>query len=114
MSGKRVSLYWRFCWSVVTPVLMIIIFVYSAISIEPLTYGRMNYPGEYIGKTLSVVGRFRNDQNSILNLESIFFFQPLDGQYLHSVYFKYVARSNPFFFLFQNYILSLVSHMGYL
>lgn len=77
MSGKRVSLYWRFCWSVVTPVLMIIIFVYSAISIEPLTYGRMNYPGEYIGKTLSVVGRFRNDQNSILNLESIFFFSAI-------------------------------------
>lgn len=48
MSGKQVSFYWRICWSVVTPVLMIIIFVYSAISIRPLTYSKLNYPGEYI------------------------------------------------------------------
>lgn len=50
MSGRAVTAYWRICWSVVTPVLMIIIFVYSAFSIKPLTYSRQDYPGEYIGK----------------------------------------------------------------
>lgn len=52
MSGKPVSLYWRICWSVLTPVLMIIIFIYGVISTRPLTYSKLNYPGEYIGEII--------------------------------------------------------------
>lgn len=50
MSGKPISWYWRICWSVVAPVAMIVIFIYSLISITPLTYSKLNYPEQYIGK----------------------------------------------------------------
>lgn len=58
MTGKPVSVYWRVCWSVITPILMIIIFIYAAISIRPLTYCKLNYPSEYIaaGWTLFAFG----------------------------------------------------------
>ncbi|XP_036319929.1 sodium-dependent nutrient amino acid transporter 1 isoform X2 [Rhagoletis pomonella] len=44
MTKKQVSLYWRSCWGFFTPLLMIIIFVYSMLSIEPLTYSGKPYP----------------------------------------------------------------------
>lgn len=46
MSNRKVSLYWRLCWGFVTPVLMIIIFVYKIITIEPEKYGGRLFPTE--------------------------------------------------------------------
>ncbi|KAJ6637499.1 Sodium-dependent nutrient amino acid transporter 1, partial [Pseudolycoriella hygida] len=61
MTGKPVSYYWRICWGVITPVLMITIFIYSAFSIKPLTYSKLNYPGEYLaaGWTIFAFGVFQ-------------------------------------------------------
>lgn len=50
MNGKPVGAYWRICWGIITPILMITVFIYSALSIKPLTYSKLNYPTEYIGK----------------------------------------------------------------
>ncbi|XP_054729587.1 sodium-dependent nutrient amino acid transporter 1-like [Anastrepha obliqua] len=44
MTNREVSIYWRSCWGFFTPVLMIIIFVYSMSSIESLTYSGKLYP----------------------------------------------------------------------
>ncbi|XP_018788839.1 PREDICTED: sodium-dependent nutrient amino acid transporter 1 [Bactrocera latifrons] len=44
MTTHEVSFYWRVCWAFLTPLSMIIIFVYSLSSIEPLTYSAKLYP----------------------------------------------------------------------
>uniref|UniRef100_A0A0K8VKH9 Sodium-dependent nutrient amino acid transporter 1 n=1 Tax=Bactrocera latifrons TaxID=174628 RepID=A0A0K8VKH9_BACLA len=44
MTTREVSFYWRVCWAFLTPLSMIIIFVYSLSSIEPLTYSAKLYP----------------------------------------------------------------------
>ncbi|XP_013106366.1 sodium-dependent nutrient amino acid transporter 1 isoform X1 [Stomoxys calcitrans] len=44
MTNRKVSIYWRLCWSFLTPVMMIVIFVYSMVTIEPLTYKKIEYP----------------------------------------------------------------------
>lgn len=44
MVGRRVSVYWRFCWTIITPGFMIIIFVYSLIKLEVPKYGSQNQP----------------------------------------------------------------------
>ncbi|XP_037726426.1 sodium-dependent nutrient amino acid transporter 1 [Drosophila subpulchrella] len=44
MCNRRVSLYWRVCWSFFTPVMMIIIFIYSMATIEPIKYSEIYFP----------------------------------------------------------------------
>ncbi|XP_017051843.1 sodium-dependent nutrient amino acid transporter 1 [Drosophila ficusphila] len=44
MCNRRVSLYWRVCWSFFTPVMMIIIFIYSMATIEPIKYSELYFP----------------------------------------------------------------------
>nr|XP_041631029.1 sodium-dependent nutrient amino acid transporter 1 isoform X2 [Drosophila kikkawai] len=44
MCNRRVSLYWRMCWSFFTPVMMIIIFIYSMATIEPIKYSELYFP----------------------------------------------------------------------
>lgn len=44
MCNRRVSLYWRVCWSFFTPVMMIIIFIYSMVTIEPIKYSELYFP----------------------------------------------------------------------
>ncbi|XP_017064193.1 sodium-dependent nutrient amino acid transporter 1 [Drosophila eugracilis] len=44
MCNRRVSWYWRACWSVFTPVMMIIIFIYSMATIEPIKYSELYFP----------------------------------------------------------------------
>ncbi|XP_034664650.1 sodium-dependent nutrient amino acid transporter 1 [Drosophila subobscura] len=44
MCNRRVSLYWRVCWSFFTPVMMIVIFIYSMVTIEPITYSEQYFP----------------------------------------------------------------------
>lgn len=56
MTGRRVSFYWRFCWSILSPVFMLIVFVYSFCSMEPLQYGQQKYPPEYIVAGWSLFG----------------------------------------------------------
>lgn len=39
MLGIKTSFYWRFCWGLITPVMMIGVFIYALISIEALVFG---------------------------------------------------------------------------
>ncbi|XP_059618026.1 sodium-dependent nutrient amino acid transporter 1-like isoform X1 [Phlebotomus argentipes] len=46
MCKRYVGPYWRYCWALVTPVFMLIIFVYHMASLKPLTFGSSDYPDE--------------------------------------------------------------------
>ncbi|XP_038212075.1 sodium-dependent nutrient amino acid transporter 1-like [Zerene cesonia] len=59
MLGIKTSFYWRLCWSIVTPVMMIIVFLYAMITAEKLLFGgTYEYPeSAYIaGNVLQYVG----------------------------------------------------------
>ena len=44
MLGRYPGFYWRFCWAVVTPLLLISILVYSIATMEPIKYKDYVYP----------------------------------------------------------------------
>lgn len=44
MTGRKSSLYWRICWTIVTPLFMIFIFIYSMAAFVPLKYSGWSYP----------------------------------------------------------------------
>ncbi|CAH1154667.1 unnamed protein product [Phaedon cochleariae] len=46
MTKKKVGIYWRISWGLITPVLLTVIFVYFLATLEPLTYGiyKLLYP----------------------------------------------------------------------
>lgn len=48
MLGHSTNWYWRICWSIVTPLLMIAIFIYYVVEIatssEPITFKGRPYP----------------------------------------------------------------------
>ncbi|PSN36336.1 Sodium-dependent nutrient amino acid transporter 1 [Blattella germanica] len=44
MVGKKISPYWRFCWGIITPILMIVILVYSIAIMQPETYQDKPFP----------------------------------------------------------------------
>ncbi|XP_053607702.1 sodium-dependent nutrient amino acid transporter 1-like isoform X2 [Plodia interpunctella] len=39
MMGVKTSFYWRLCWGLITPAMMIVVFVYALISFEALVFG---------------------------------------------------------------------------
>ncbi|XP_046408711.1 sodium-dependent nutrient amino acid transporter 1-like [Ischnura elegans] len=49
MLGFKVGPYWRLCWGILTPLFLIIILVYTIITLEPLRYGAYVYPDIAIG-----------------------------------------------------------------
>ncbi|XP_015111219.1 sodium-dependent nutrient amino acid transporter 1 [Diachasma alloeum] len=44
MIKREPSVYWRLCWFIITPVTLIIIFIYTVSTLPPLTYGNATYP----------------------------------------------------------------------
>ncbi|KAH8240806.1 hypothetical protein KR026_005755 [Drosophila bipectinata] len=44
MLGRKVGLYWRLCWSIITPLIMTTILIYFYATYEPLTYNNVIYP----------------------------------------------------------------------
>lgn len=48
MSKRKPSIYWRISWGVVTPTLMIILFIYSMINFEPPFYAGQEFPPAYL------------------------------------------------------------------
>lgn len=44
MLGIKTGLYWRICWGIVTPGLMIAIIIYNLATLEPLKYNNYVYP----------------------------------------------------------------------
>jgi len=58
MLGKKMGIYWRICWGFVTPVLMIVILIYSLATMEPEEYNDQPFPtGAYVaGWILFAIG----------------------------------------------------------
>lgn len=50
MIGKKPGLYWRLCWGLITPLLMIAILIYTIVTYKPLTYKDIPYPHSAYGK----------------------------------------------------------------
>uniref|UniRef100_A0A1B0G7U7 Sodium-dependent nutrient amino acid transporter 1 n=1 Tax=Glossina morsitans morsitans TaxID=37546 RepID=A0A1B0G7U7_GLOMM len=49
MIGRKVGLYWRMCWSVITPIIMTVILIYFLSTYAPLTYNNKTYSnGMYV------------------------------------------------------------------
>ncbi|XP_034191541.1 sodium-dependent nutrient amino acid transporter 1 [Osmia lignaria lignaria] len=44
MLKRRPSVYWRVCWSVITPLLLAVILIYTLATLQPLTYSGISYP----------------------------------------------------------------------
>ncbi|XP_055915233.1 sodium-dependent nutrient amino acid transporter 1-like [Eupeodes corollae] len=44
MTNRKVTLYWRLCWTIITPGFMLIIFIYSMVTFDSLKYSGMEYP----------------------------------------------------------------------
>lgn len=49
MLDIKVNAYWRICWAVITPILLIIILIYSLITMEELTYGSASMSNAAMG-----------------------------------------------------------------
>lgn len=54
MLGIKTSWYWRICWGIITPLMMIAILIYQIVQYEPLKYNGYEYPTTYHG-TLSIL-----------------------------------------------------------
>lgn len=48
MTKRTVGIYWRICWAIVTPIFMLIIFIYNMATLKSPTHGGMNFPEEAI------------------------------------------------------------------
>lgn len=49
MTGRTTGLYWRLCWGFFTPLLMIVILMYTFVTWSPLKYKEYFYPDSAIG-----------------------------------------------------------------
>ncbi|XP_055585925.1 sodium-dependent nutrient amino acid transporter 1 isoform X2 [Uranotaenia lowii] len=58
MTQRRVGIYWRLCWGLITPVFMLAVFIYSLIEYEWPTYSGKSYPSDALicGVALMVFG----------------------------------------------------------
>uniref|UniRef100_T1GN94 Sodium-dependent nutrient amino acid transporter 1 n=1 Tax=Megaselia scalaris TaxID=36166 RepID=T1GN94_MEGSC len=58
MINRKVTVYWRVCWTLITPGLMAIMFLYSIISLERIQYSGWEYPDSAIvaGWLIFVIG----------------------------------------------------------
>lgn len=61
MLDRKPSVYWRICWFVVTPLLLITIFIYTVATLLPLTYSGRSLPetAHAAGWILLCVGVFQ-------------------------------------------------------
>ncbi|XP_029173799.1 sodium-dependent nutrient amino acid transporter 1-like isoform X2 [Nylanderia fulva] len=44
MLDRELSVYWRICWLIITPLLLITIFIYTVVTLSPLTYSGRSFP----------------------------------------------------------------------
>ncbi|XP_046382723.1 sodium-dependent nutrient amino acid transporter 1-like [Ischnura elegans] len=42
--NRKLNTYWRLCWGILTPVLLLTIFMYSVFNLKPVTYGGIEMP----------------------------------------------------------------------
>ncbi|XP_065366659.1 sodium-dependent nutrient amino acid transporter 1 [Calliphora vicina] len=58
MVGLKTGLYWRLCWGIITPGLMLSVLIYTLADLKPLTYKNVDYPNiaHVFGWCLSALG----------------------------------------------------------
>ncbi|XP_015510299.2 sodium-dependent nutrient amino acid transporter 1 [Neodiprion lecontei] len=56
MTGVRPGIYWRVCWMIVTPLLMIVILVYTVAIYEPPTYNDTMFPTSAYAAGWAILG----------------------------------------------------------
>lgn len=44
MVGLNTGIYWRLCWGLITPGLMLAVLIYTLMDMKPLTYKNVEYP----------------------------------------------------------------------
>lgn len=61
MLSRRTGSYWRICWFLVTPFILLFIFFYTFATLQPLTYGEKEYPisAHAAGIVVSCLGIFQ-------------------------------------------------------
>lgn len=59
MLKRRLSMFWRVCWSILTPGIILVIFIYTFANLELLKYNKNFYPYAVYGKLLKVNERLR-------------------------------------------------------
>lgn len=52
MTKKKVGIYWRWTWGLITPLVLIVIFIYFCATITKLTYGNATYPDGVLCKQI--------------------------------------------------------------
>lgn len=50
MLGSRLGIYWRLCWFLITPLLMIVILVYTCATYQPPLYDGTRFPDYAYGQ----------------------------------------------------------------
>lgn len=55
MLKRKVGIYWRICWGLLTPVLLIIIFAYFLITLTKLQYAGHDYPTIATGNSTNII-----------------------------------------------------------
>lgn len=50
MTERKVTIYWRLCWTIITPGLMAVMFIYSLVSMTTIKYSGWDYPESGISK----------------------------------------------------------------
>lgn len=58
MIGRNPGIYWRLCWGIFTPFLLIAILIYTIVTYQPVTYRDYIYPDSAYaaGWTISFIG----------------------------------------------------------
>jgi hypothetical protein len=51
MSKKKPGPYWRICWAIMIPIVLVTVFVYFIATLEELTYEDNEYPAHVISTT---------------------------------------------------------------
>lgn len=56
--GRRMSIYWRFCWVFLSPVSMLLVIIYAVATMGPVQYSQLDFPIEYVvaGWSLLLIG----------------------------------------------------------
>lgn len=91
MLNWKVTRFWRFSWSIITPGLLIIIFIYNMARLENPTYMNKDFPttAHIAGWVIFAVGLFQfvlwsawaivRDENKLATLKNLFTYSPQWG-----------------------------------
>lgn len=72
MIGRNPGWYWRTCWGILTPLIMVFILLYTLISYKPLTYKGQYYPSAAYGKHFEKNGTISFNSSNPIFKKNVF------------------------------------------